>query len=250
MNEGQSPGLTTALVPCSVCNDKTAIYRCPGCFIRTCSLSCCLSHKEKSGCDGKRNRVGFVPLHRYNDSTLSSDYHFLEDILTKSEHGKRLIKEVGADTRLFSHGSKRRRIDESSNNNNNESCNDEISPSSIIPIQPLLRLKVEDDKEGLAEGQEKDQNDLTAENVLSGSSSVKTNPIIQEKATRANDVPTLALSTEKEEYLKRHPAHRKRLVKEAHDRGIELLLMAQGMQRHLINKKSTKYDKKKDLIHW
>ena len=35
------------VIICMICNMKPSLYRCPGCHIRTCSLNCCKTHKEK-----------------------------------------------------------------------------------------------------------------------------------------------------------------------------------------------------------
>lgn len=76
---------------CSECQTNTPIYQCPGCFTRTCCLNCCQSHKKRTGCSGKRNRGEFVPVSRMTDSTLRSDYFFLEEVLQHLPgQGKRL----------------------------------------------------------------------------------------------------------------------------------------------------------------
>lgn len=224
-------------VPCSICKVKISIYRCPGCFERTCSLVCCLKHKETSGCNGKRNRVGFVPLYQYTDSTLSNDYHFLEDILTKSERGKRLIKDMGASLKSsFQKNKKRKLIHENGSSNNSDTR--KVSTSQSLPIQPLLQLKVQ-------EKQEEFRNATTNHN--SSCLGVLKNPILEEKGD--SSLPSLSLSPEEDNLLAKYPPNKQRLVREAHLRGIRLLLMAPGMQRHQMNK-STKYDAKKDLINW
>ena len=75
-----SPNCTTR-TPCEVCKQKDSIYVCPRCRMRTCSLPCCQSHKERTGCNGKRDRTAFLPLGRMTDGTLRSDYFFLEEVL-------------------------------------------------------------------------------------------------------------------------------------------------------------------------
>lgn len=223
--------------PCAICKDEIAVYRCPGCYERTCSLECCIEHKQKSGCNGKRNKVGFVPLNRFNDTTLSSDYHFLEDVLAKSERGKRLIKDIGA--QFKSPSSKKRKFDSKKRNGANE--NDDESQS--LPIQPLLKLQV-DDNENSAISNEK------CTSLDASVATARTNPIINEE--RNNDIGTLSslkLSIEEERILANYPPNKQRLVRQARQRGIRLLLMAPGMQRHVMNK-STKYDSKKDIINW
>lgn len=68
---------------CEECKLKESIYMCPRCNIRTCSLDCVSKHKIKTGCNGKRNREAFLPLCRMSDSSLRSDYFFLEEVLDR-----------------------------------------------------------------------------------------------------------------------------------------------------------------------
>lgn len=80
---------------CKITN-KFSIYQCPRCNIRTCSLECVKSHKQRTQCTGKRNRSAYLPLSKMTDSTLRSDYFFLEEVLdrmpsssSKNEKNKR-----------------------------------------------------------------------------------------------------------------------------------------------------------------
>ena len=68
---------------CEECKLNEAIYQCPRCNIRTCSLECVRKHKTKTDCNGKRNREAFLPLCRMSDSSLRSDYFFLEEVLDR-----------------------------------------------------------------------------------------------------------------------------------------------------------------------
>lgn len=75
---------------CGECKERTAIYQCPQCSIRTCSLNCCKGHKQHTGCSGKRNRGAFVPVSKMTDGTVRSDYFFLEEVLEQiPRNGKR-----------------------------------------------------------------------------------------------------------------------------------------------------------------
>lgn len=221
---------------CSICKDQIAIYRCPRCFERTCSLACCLSHKGQSGCDGKRSRVAYVPLHQFNDSTLSSDYHFLEDVLAKSERGKRLIKEIGASmtpSQKRNASNKRRKLDDTNKKHYENEDKDETFQS--LPIQPLLNLKVDDE--------------TVAPNDVSKNGSnhnMKSNPILNSE--KGSALPHIKSSMDEDNLLSKYPHQKQKFVRQAHERGIRLLLMAPGMQRHIMN--STKYDAKRNLINW
>lgn len=37
-------------VPCEICEEHPAKYKCPGCGKRTCSLPCVKAHKNDDGC--------------------------------------------------------------------------------------------------------------------------------------------------------------------------------------------------------
>lgn len=115
-------------IPCEICK-KESKYRCPKCLVRTCSLSCCIRHKTESNCDGKRDRVAYIPLHKFSDSNLLSDYFFLEDALTKRERGKNILKDLGLD---MDKGFRKRMRDEEVMDN-------------PIPLHPLTKLKIEKD---------------------------------------------------------------------------------------------------------
>jgi hypothetical protein len=65
---------------CVVCSSSVAIYTCPRCAIRTCSLPCSTTHKTDTGCSGVRDKTKFVPMSRYTYGTMMDDYVFLEDM--------------------------------------------------------------------------------------------------------------------------------------------------------------------------
>ncbi len=77
---------------CEECNEKPALYQCPGCSIRTCSLHCCQAHKKRTKCTGKRQRGAYLPLCRMDDSTLRSDYFFMEEVLDVMPRAKKVSK--------------------------------------------------------------------------------------------------------------------------------------------------------------
>eukprot|EP00733_Pompholyxophrys_punicea_P000544 Pompholyxophrys_punicea_v1_NODE_162_length_3055_cov_4.636000.p1 type:complete len:375 gc:universal NODE_162_length_3055_cov_4.636000:2697-1573(-) len=80
---------------CNECEAKPFQYVCPRCSFRSCSLQCCVAHKVRTGCNGKRDRTSFLPLHRMSDKTITSDYHFLEDVLGNVQSGRRLLRQMG-----------------------------------------------------------------------------------------------------------------------------------------------------------
>ncbi|KAI0284314.1 hypothetical protein BGY98DRAFT_910821, partial [Russula aff. rugulosa BPL654] len=65
---------------CVFCPDCVAIYTCPRCATRTCSLPCSAAHKTRTGCSGVREKAKFVPMNRYTCGTMMDDYVFLEDM--------------------------------------------------------------------------------------------------------------------------------------------------------------------------
>ncbi|XP_059277301.1 putative box C/D snoRNA protein SPCC613.07 [Lycium ferocissimum] len=79
---------------CSECKSNTWKYKCPCCFIRTCSLPCVKSHKAKTGCTGKRSLTHVVPLSKFDDNILLADYNMLEDVKRVAESAKRMRQEI------------------------------------------------------------------------------------------------------------------------------------------------------------
>ncbi|KAJ3826064.1 hypothetical protein EV361DRAFT_1023783 [Lentinula raphanica] len=78
---------------CKICNARDAIYTCPRCKIKTCSLPCSSNHKSSTGCSGERNKVEFVNMRDYSWGTLMSDYTYLEDVGRKiTDWGATIVK--------------------------------------------------------------------------------------------------------------------------------------------------------------
>ncbi|KAN0131405.1 hypothetical protein V8E53_010782 [Lactarius tabidus] len=76
-----SSEIQNSTVPqCLVCSSQVAIYTCPRCATRTCSLPCSATHKTRTGCSGVRDKTKFVPINRYTYGTMMDDYVFLEDV--------------------------------------------------------------------------------------------------------------------------------------------------------------------------
>eukprot|EP00002_Diphylleia_rotans_P035363 TRINITY_DN7708_c0_g1_i1.p1 TRINITY_DN7708_c0_g1~~TRINITY_DN7708_c0_g1_i1.p1 ORF type:complete len:450 (-),score=92.86 TRINITY_DN7708_c0_g1_i1:229-1578(-) len=64
---------------CQICLRETFKYKCPACETKTCSLSCCRTHKDRLPCTGIRDRTAFVDVQSFSDQHLMSDFHFLQD---------------------------------------------------------------------------------------------------------------------------------------------------------------------------
>mmetsp|Transcript_25562 Transcript_25562/g.28670 ORF Transcript_25562/g.28670 Transcript_25562/m.28670 type:complete len:305 (-) Transcript_25562:916-1830(-) len=84
--------LSNARPHCEECNENISLYQCPRCLMYTCSLLCCQSHKKRTGCSGKRNRGSYMPLCRMSDSTLRSDYFFIEEVLEIIPRARKISK--------------------------------------------------------------------------------------------------------------------------------------------------------------
>jgi len=81
---------------CHECRANPALYQCPRCSFRSCSLPCCQAHKRRTQCNGRRDKTQFLKMSQMNDATLKSDYLFLEEIVGRVDAGKRLLRSAGA----------------------------------------------------------------------------------------------------------------------------------------------------------
>ena len=117
--------------------------------MRTCSLRCCLEHKSRTGCNGKRDRAAFCSLARFTDAQLASDFHFLEDVLKCGERAGRFVREeMGGHT--GGGGGRRGRGKPSGAGRQKEqrqSKNGSMDEDGGAPISPLLRLSMKVAKE-------------------------------------------------------------------------------------------------------
>ncbi|XP_017782423.1 PREDICTED: box C/D snoRNA protein 1 [Nicrophorus vespilloides] len=73
------------LTHCEVCSVALAKYTCPKCEVRTCCLKCSSIHKKELECSGIRDRTKFVPMNKFTNLDLSSDYRLLEEITRNFE---------------------------------------------------------------------------------------------------------------------------------------------------------------------
>ncbi|KAH0916808.1 hypothetical protein HID58_031254 [Brassica napus] len=74
---------------CGECKLNPWKYKCPGCSIRSCALPCVKAHKKRTGCTGKRKLTDFVPLSKFDDNLLLSDYNLLEETKRVAESALR-----------------------------------------------------------------------------------------------------------------------------------------------------------------
>ncbi|KAG2204121.1 hypothetical protein INT47_011604 [Mucor saturninus] len=71
---------------CQVCKTVDWKYTCPRCLTHTCSLTCVRLHKSEAACSGIRDKTAYVPMREYNESTMMSDYTYLEDVSRQSDN--------------------------------------------------------------------------------------------------------------------------------------------------------------------
>ncbi|XP_020870548.1 box C/D snoRNA protein 1 isoform X2 [Arabidopsis lyrata subsp. lyrata] len=74
---------------CEECKLNPWKYKCPGCSIRSCGLPCVKAHKQRTGCTGKKNLINVVPLSKFDDNLLLSDYIMLEETKRVAESALR-----------------------------------------------------------------------------------------------------------------------------------------------------------------
>ncbi|KAG5007319.1 hypothetical protein JHK85_025861 [Glycine max] len=80
---------------CEECKSNPSKYTCPGCSLHSCSLPCVKSHKDRTGCSGKRNQTQFLPLSKFDDNVLLSDYKLLEEVKRVAESAQRMRNKLG-----------------------------------------------------------------------------------------------------------------------------------------------------------
>ena len=203
---------------CSMCTDNEAKYTCPKCFARSCSLKCVKLHKEQTGCNGKRDRVVYVPLKNMNTTHLISDMRFLEEIEASSGGAKRhLVEVVGEHAHVANRSSLKRPRPTATTTATSTSSFSTSSSSSTITT--TTTTKDDDEIDPATEYFHRTKNPLTGGGPMAP--------------------PALAQKRSKREKL---------LSTAARGRNIDLILLSTGMQRRLQN--GSHYHKKNDQINW
>ena len=232
-----------ALPPCQVCNKEVAIYCCPRCHVRTCSLECCRKHKTKddsSGelvCNGQRDRTKFCSLKGFTDAQLASDYHFLEDVMSTSTSSKRLYQSIvsGDSTKEVPHT---KRAKAKSFNTKRTGMVEIASMASSEPVHPLLQSR---------KGKSIIDISLIADEVLEVDFEDDMNVDTQDSSQKNNAIN--GLLGNKQQRTAAVPLKKKEavdhLTKQAELGGIFLLRMPQGMGRRVSN--TTKFSKKNGI---
>lgn len=65
---------------CEVCAIQKAKYTCPRCELKTCCLKCNKIHKIELECSGQKDCTKFIPINKFTNLDLHSDYKLLEEI--------------------------------------------------------------------------------------------------------------------------------------------------------------------------
>jgi hypothetical protein len=159
---------------CDECRKHVALYQCPRCRFRSCSLACCKAHKDRTKCNGKRDRTAYV--RGMTDEMLQSDYHFLEEVLGTVDSSKRLLRHVGATAGAQTTG---RRF--KSPKTATRDGQDSEAPLPLPPPHALLQLEKE------ANGQAAS---VDARLVVVGPSSGKFQNLAASRGVRVMHMPT------------------------------------------------------------
>ena len=94
--ESESPQKKMLKPACQVCQVEEHKYKCPTCYILSCSLACSKAHKEESGCPGIRSAfekdqhlTRMQPMADLTVGTLSTDLTFIEKGIGMSNKSKK-----------------------------------------------------------------------------------------------------------------------------------------------------------------
>jgi hypothetical protein len=55
-----------------MCEEHNAIYTCPRCERKTCSLPCARRHRKEFDCNGIRDRAKYIPVKEFTNMDLLS----------------------------------------------------------------------------------------------------------------------------------------------------------------------------------
>ena len=80
---------------CGICEKNKFNYKCPRCYMLTCSLDCCKQHKVQYSCNGQRDRTSYLSIQQFTESQIQSDFHFLEDVLQSKNRALRVLEDTG-----------------------------------------------------------------------------------------------------------------------------------------------------------
>lgn len=195
------------------------------------------SGKIELTCNGKRDRTQFCSLKGFTDSQLSSDYHFLEDVLKVSESSKRLYHGIVPSSETSKGGggttAKRARGPTMNNRIDLESISNNVSTHPLLQakggknIVTVLANSVNDAEYNM----QREQHAESEEGIINELISVHKKPAAKHTSPQTNGLKAV------------DP-----LVRQAELKGVNLLRMPCGMMRRTSN--TTKFNKKKGTISW
>lgn len=92
-------GSTTPTLPilttlCPICYENSPKYRCPGCFMRTCSLECFQAHQARASCSGVRDPAKYIPKKFMRSSTIDMDFNFLKSVQKARIEGQDQLRKL------------------------------------------------------------------------------------------------------------------------------------------------------------
>jgi hypothetical protein len=196
------------------------------------------SGKIELTCNGKRDRTQFCSIKGFTDSQLSSDYHFLEDVLKVSESSKRLYHGIVPSSETSKGGggttAKRARGPAMNNRIDLESISNNVSTHPLLQakggknIVTVLANSVNDAEYNM----QREQHAECEEGIINELISVHKKPA-SAKHTSPQTSGQKAVDP---------------LVRQAELKGVNLLRMPCGMMRRTSN--TTKFNKKKGTISW
>lgn len=100
-------------ISCGICKTNKALYRCPACDVRTCSLDCTKVHKGgvlNLSCNGKRKLPIITNLCDYTSEKLIDEYVILAGIKDKVDQFARMYPLFQSkDRKRFKRSKSRRR---------------------------------------------------------------------------------------------------------------------------------------------
>ncbi|OBT60553.1 hypothetical protein VE03_10139 [Pseudogymnoascus sp. 23342-1-I1] len=81
---------------CPTCHLHPPLYTCPRCSLRSCSLTCVLTHKRRADCTGVRDPTLYKPMRELaTPAGVDHDYNFLSKIERGVERSDKVIVEGG-----------------------------------------------------------------------------------------------------------------------------------------------------------
>lgn len=247
-----SSSAASPLFGCDECQTASALYQCPRCSRRTCSLACCQRHKQRTGCNGKRDRTQFVSLGRMRENDndghgsgsgggghsqqLQSDYFFLEDVLQSVHRSKRLLRTLGGAV-ANQHSAPPPQQQQLHTVITGDSTNINDQATTPPPPHPLLQPQKETTVLELFSSSAS-----TYDRYPNGTSYQDPNP------SHHNNNNHRPPNNKHNNNNNNIPPKWRRLVQQCLERGTHLMLMPSSMQRHITN--TSFYNPKTRAIHW